>query len=251
MTPDPPPRSDALDSILRARPDIVYIAPFVLYLLLMGARDLLLALGFTEPTVNDWQWLLTILRGIGPWLLIPLLWRHLPPLGKPHFGLAIVAGTLTAFGWYYGQHFVNWLDLPAGMPPLFSRTQEIIDPTVAFGPENWRIWTTIGLRVAVATITVPLVEELFWRGFLLRALIDWDRWNTLPLGTPSWRANGISSLISMLQHPFNWVVSIFCWLFFNGLMFWKKSLLFMMIVHGVTNLVLYVWAYSRHDWLFW
>lgn len=245
------PTNAAPRSFWEDKPDAVLMAPFLVYLACMGLRDLLPALGLAKETVNQWQWLLTIVRGVVPWLLLPSIWKYLPPLGRPHWPLAILAGVGAAFGWYYGQHLCNWLGLPAGLPPLFPKRQEITNPLETFGPEPWRIWSTIALRVAVATITVPLVEELFWRGFLLRALIDWERWRQLPLGTPSWRANIISSLISTLQHPFNWLVSIFCWLFFNGLMFWKKSLLFMMIVHGVTNLVLYCWAYSRGDWLFW
>lgn len=245
-----PSPNSAVDRFLRERPDAAFIAPFIVYLALMAARSLLESL-LGQTMADQWYWLLTIARGVAPWLVFWRVRRYLPALGKPDVLLALVFGALAAFGWYYGQHLVNWLGLPAGPPFLFDRVQKIVDPTQDFGPEPWRIWATIILRVAVATITVPMVEELFWRGFLLRALIDWDRWQGIPLGAPSWRANWTSALLSILQHPYNWIVSVPCWLLFNGLMFWRKSLLFMMIVHGVTNLVLYVWAYSRGDWLFW
>ena len=61
----------------------------------------------------------------------------------------------------------------------------------------------------------------------------------------------ISSLLSILQHPDNWGVSILCWIIFNALFVWKKSLLCLMITHGVTNLALYTYVVSCGDWAFW
>jgi hypothetical protein len=38
---------------------------------------------------------------------------------------------------------------------------------------------------------------------------------------------------------------------FNGLFYWKRSLLFLMLVHGITNLVLLVYVVGYRDWIFW
>jgi hypothetical protein len=105
---------------------------------------------------------------------------------------------------------------------------------------------------------VPVVEEVFWRGFLLRALIYWDRFEKVPLGTFTWVSFLGTSLLSTLEHPDNWGVSILCWFLYNGLMYWKKSILCLIITHGVTNLVLYLYvlyaaihAGQTQAWLFW
>jgi hypothetical protein len=116
----------------------------------------------------------------------------------------------------------------------------------------------VTLRILCASTTVAFVEELFWRAFLLRALIDWDDFERVPLGKFTWRSFLLTALISTLEHPANWAVSIPCWFAFNGLMYWKKSVLFLVVTHGLTNLFLYVWviyqAVGRGNasaWMFW
>jgi len=38
---------------------------------------------------------------------------------------------------------------------------------------------------------------------------------------------------------------------FNALFYWRPSVLFLIIVHGVTNLALYVYVVEAGDWMFW
>ena len=102
-----------------------------------------------------------------------------------------------------------------------------------------------------AVMIVPVVEELFWRGFILRAFVNWDRFDQVPLGRFTWMAFLGSSLLSVVQHPGNWGVSMVCWMLFNGLFYWRKSLLCLMITHGVTNLALYWYVVRTGDWQFW
>jgi CAAX prenyl protease-like protein len=112
-------------------------------------------------------------------------------------------------------------------------------------------WSQVVVRITVATTVVPIVEELFWRAFLLRSLIDWQQFEKIPLGTFAWRSFIGTALLSTIQHPEQWGVSILCWIAFNALFIWKKSLMFIMIVHGVTNLVLYIYVIAYEDWWHW
>ncbi len=242
------------------RPDIPLIAPMFVYLLLLAGRDALPA---------DWHWIANIVRGIGALLVVWLYRDRLPPWGRAHVPLAIPCAILIALGWYYGQLAFNALGVPQKIPlPFFSGEIEAVDPRTklaeagGFWISLWGVdavfWLNAITRVAVATVTVAFVEELFWRGFLLRALIDWDAFERVPLGAFSWRSFLGTSLLSTLEHPFNWLVSIPCWFAFNGLMYWKKSLLFLVWVHGLTNLVLYAWVLYRgialgdaQAWLLW
>jgi uncharacterized protein len=95
------------------------------------------------------------------------------------------------------------------------------------------------------------VEELLWRGFLLRAFTVWNHYDQVPWGRFSWRAFIGTALLSTVQHPDNWLVSIGCWLLFNALFYWKKSLLFVMACHAITNLALYLYVLRASDWRFW
>ncbi len=271
------------DRLARQRPDVPYMAPFMAFLLLLTLNDV-----FPYPL----RPLAIALRGIIPAYLFWVFRRHYPPLGRPHWIIAIVAGVLVALGWVYGQHFFNTIHVGdrslGGRLFLFPGQPHPHDPRL--GPDwqtaasisalSW--WSQASLRILVASLTVPIVEEIFWRAFLLRvfvadwtrvrlelrrrrireafaALFNWDRFYELPLGKFTGFGLIGTSLLSIFQHPDNWAVSILCWLVYNGLMYWKKSILLMMLTHGITNLVLYSWvvwggltsANPDWYWLFW
>ena len=46
-------------------------------------------------------------------------------------------------------------------------------------------WLNLSLRILRMVVIVPLVEELFWRGFLLRYLVR-SEFDTVPMGTFTW-----------------------------------------------------------------
>ncbi|MFH1747747.1 MAG: CAAX prenyl protease-related protein [Planctomycetota bacterium] len=229
-----------IDELGRTRPDVVLMAPYMVYLLLLGLVSLL------PPT---WHWLAISLRGVGALYVVWLLRRHLPPWGRPYWLIAIPAGFFAAWLWYAGQYMFEGLGL-GGRLPLYPGELEVVDPRDALGSYKL-FWATTSLRVTVAITVVPVVEELFWRAFLLRALINWHDFDRIPLGKFAWISFLGTSLLSTLQHPDNWAVSILCWLFYNALFCWTRSILCLVIVHGITNLVLYFHVVRVGDWSFW
>lgn len=243
-----PPTRDWVAELALQRPDVILIGPIMVYLLLLGLKD------WFPPELN---WLASIIRGSGGLAAVWIVRKHLPPWGHAYIGLAAICGLVAAAGWFYGQYLFDWLGVPHVLPlGIFGRF-EPVDPRAALGT-GALLWLTLVLKIAVATITVPFVEELFWRAFLLRAFINWGEFEKIPLGQPNAKAFLLTSLVSTIQHPYNWLVSIPCWFFFNGLMYWKKSVLFLVFVHGFTNLFLYTWVLLRvfvwHDdsaWMFW
>lgn len=228
-----------LDRLGESRPDIPYIAPFMTYLLLLGTVELV-------PV--ELRPVMIALRGI---LSLAVVWafrRHLPPWGKPHWLVAIGGGALVAWGWMAGQYFFNWLGLPR-MLPLFPGGGDPIDPHRMLGDGDlFRI--TFLMRLIVATTAVPVVEELFWRAFLLRALIDWHHFDRVPLGTFTWVSFLGTALLSMAQHPANWGVSVLCWMAFNLVFYYTRSVLCLVLLHGITNLILYLLVLRVQDWSF-
>lgn len=229
-----------ISGLAQARPDVVIMAPFMIYLLFLP--------------LNDWvpyefQAVAIAIRGLGALAIVWLFRKHFPPLGKAHLGWALVVGLFAAWGWVAGQHLFDRIGL-GGRLILYPGQREITDPLAELGAGP-AFWSQVVFRITVASTMVPIVEELFWRGFLLRALIDWDRFEELPLGTFTWLSFLGTSLLSTLEHPDNWGVSILCWLLYNALFIWKKSLLCLMITHGVTNLALYLYVVQTQDWAFW
>jgi membrane protease YdiL (CAAX protease family) len=235
-----PGSAGALDRLGAARPDLVLVTPLLTYVALLGLVPLVPPGG--QPAV-------ILLRGVASLGLVWGFRRHLPAWGRPHWWIAIAGGALLAWGWVVGQHAFDYLGL-GGRLPLMPGEKVAVDPRLELGASKL-FWTTWCSRLVVAVVAVPVVEELFWRGFLLRALIDWQNFERVPLGKFTWFSFLGTSLLSTLQHPDNWGVSILCWMAFNAVFYWTRSLLCLVLLHGFTNLVLYLIVLRVDDWAFW
>jgi hypothetical protein len=206
-------------------------------------------LGLVYAVPSTWQPVVIALRGVASLAVVWLFRRHLPVWGKPYWPIAIIGGVLVGWGWVAGQHFFEPLGL-GGRLPLMPGEKLVLDPRVQLGAGHL-FWATWWLRMGVACTAVPVVEELFWRAFLLRALIDWHEFERVPLGMFTWFSFLGTSAISTLQHPDNWAVSILCWMAFNAVFYWTRSILCLVLLHGFTNLVLYLIVLRVGDWSFW
>src|SRR5690606_21916150 len=109
--------------------------------------------------------------------------RWYPPWGRVHFVPALVFGVGAAWLWVAGQHlFDRWGlggvlsfgGLFSDSPHLLREPGDLFNPREVMGPA-WNFWAHVVIKIGVATTAVPIVEELFWRGLLLRAFIRWDR----------------------------------------------------------------------------
>ncbi len=229
-----------IDHLGETRPDIVLVAPLIIYMATMGLAQAVPA-NFVPAAIG--------LRGVAALAAVWLFRRHLPPWGRPCGAIALLAGAIAAWGWVVGQQVFDHFGL-AGRMPLMPGEKLLVDPRDELGAGNL-FWATWWLRMLVAVIAVPVVEELFWRGFLLRAFINWQHFERVPLGQFTWFSFLGTALISTLQHPDNWGVSILCWLLFNAVFYWTRSLLCVMLLHGFTNLVLYLIVLRVGDWSFW
>ena len=69
-------------------------------------------------------------------------------------------------------------------------------------------------------------------------------------GKFTWFSFVACSLGSALEHP-QWEVGILCWVAYNLLFYRTRSLQCLMVTHGITNLVLYVYVVRYEDWVFW
>lgn len=190
---------------------------------------------------------------LGLWA-VALFRNHYPSFGRPLLWLSIPAGLAAAALWVEGHHllkgvYIGSYDL-GGRLIFYPGSAQPYDPRPDFG-EGPLFWVYASMKIARACTVVPIVEELFWRGFILRAFINPYRPEEIPLGAFAWRAFIGSALLSTIQHPDHWGVSIACWLFFNAIFYWKKSLTALMVTHAVTNLALYIYVIRYNDWIFW
>jgi len=110
--------------------------------------------------------------------------------------------------------------------------------------------TWIAFRVVAAVVTVPIAEELAFRGYLARRLMarDFDRVSFLHL---SLLAIGLSSVAFGVMHGQHWLVGIVAGLAFSLILRHRGRMGDAVVAHAVSNLLLAAWVLARGDWGLW
>jgi CAAX prenyl protease-like protein len=106
------------------------------------------------------------------------------------------------------------------------------------------------LRTTRAALLVPVLEELFWRGWLPRWLQDTD-FQRVPLGRYTTFAFWATAALFAAEHGPFWEVGLVAGIIYNWWMRRTRSLGDLMLAHGVTNLVLSLYVIGTADWRFW
>jgi exosortase E/protease (VPEID-CTERM system) len=111
-------------------------------------------------------------------------------------------------------------------------------------------YTWIFFRIAAAVITVPIAEELAFRGYLARRLM-FREFETVPFTSLSYLAIALSSVAFGLMHGQQWMVGIFAGLIYVGIVKRTGRIGDAVAAHSVSNLLLAVWVLARGDWFLW
>lgn len=106
------------------------------------------------------------------------------------------------------------------------------------------------VRIAISVITVPILEELFWRGWLMRWLID-NNFEKVAMGTYASGAFGITAVLFASEHGSFWDVGLATGLIFNWWMIRTRNLWDCIIAHAVTNGVLAAYVVLAGQWQYW
>jgi CAAX prenyl protease-like protein len=105
-------------------------------------------------------------------------------------------------------------------------------------------------RVLVSVITVPILEELFWRGWLMRWLIDRD-FERVALGTYNTQAFWIVAVLFASEHGSFWDVGLLTGVIYNWWMIRTKSMWDCILMHAVTNACLAWYVLHYDQWMYW
>lgn len=141
--------------------------------------------------------------------------------------------------------FALWIHLDA--PWMLLGT-----PTASFVPLNAAGQVDIALvafRLAGAALVVPLMEELFWRSFLMR-WVDNPRFEGVDPQTASLKAVVLSTFVFTLAHT-QWLAAVVAGLAYAGIYRHTGKLWTAIAAHGVTNALLGVWVLNNGRWEFW
>jgi len=105
-------------------------------------------------------------------------------------------------------------------------------------------------RTAGSALLVPLVEELFWRGWLMRWLIA-PRFQEIPLGAYTARAFWFTALLFASEHGPYWDVGLAAGVIYNAWMVRTRSLADCILAHAVTNAGLAAYVLLAGRWEYW
>jgi uncharacterized protein len=111
-------------------------------------------------------------------------------------------------------------------------------------------WTSLVFRFLRAVVVVALVEEIFWRGFVMRFVCDWegDYWRQ-PFGRATWKSYFIVTGLFMVAHSTTDYAGAFVYGTLTYILcVWSKSLGACVVMHAIANLLmgLYIMAYGKY-----
>ena len=110
-------------------------------------------------------------------------------------------------------------------------------------------WTFFILRMIGLALVVPLLEEFFLRGFLLRFIHSPD-WTKVPMGAAS-PAVWITVLIyAVATHPGEAIAAMLWFSLITLLVYRTKNIWDAVFAHGITNFLLGIYVFHSGDWHF-
>jgi CAAX prenyl protease-like protein len=217
---------------------IAYVSPFAVFLALLMLNSGLKRLGggFWLSSAEYWIFPLqtVVCGGLLLWFRQEIEFHT---IAKPLLVLAAGVGV-----------FLLWIS-PQAFFSAPARTDGF-NPQVFAGQPAW-YWLTVGFRFLRLVVVVPFLEEIFWRGFLLRYLIN-DNFDRVRFGSFSWLSFVAVTLGFCFAHSqSDWIAAAITGVIYNGVAYRTKSLLSCVVTHALTNLLLGLWIMRTAQWGFW
>jgi CAAX prenyl protease-like protein len=221
-----------------SRSVLARVLPFILFMVLLAVRGNVPA-SLAASMDPQWVYGLSVLLVSGCMLFF---WRDYAELarstwpGARELLLAVVVGVVV---------FVLWVNLAEPWMMLGEATASF-HPVDSEGRIEWGL---VAVRWVGAALMVPVMEELFWRSFLMR-WVDNPDFEKIDPRLVTLKAMGMSTAVFMLAHT-QWLAAIVAGLAYAWLYRRTGSLWSAIVAHAVTNGVLGVWVVVYGNWQFW
>ena len=141
--------------------------------------------------------------------------------------------------------FVLWIQLDAPWMTIGSPSATFLP----FDAQGRPIWPLVAWRWIGAALLVPVMEELFWRSFLMR-WIQSPQFESVVPQRVALKAVVLSTFVFVLAHTL-WLAAIVAGLAYAWLYVRTGKLWVSVIAHAVTNGALGVWVVVTGNWAFW
>ena len=225
----------AVSTWIERYPLAKYVAPFACFLLFLALSP--------QRLLNDY-WALPI------WVLVLaavcfVCWPRELSI-RPRYSLASsVIGALVFFLWIAPDVLI-----PGYRQNILFSNSVTGHLHSSLRPVELQSAWILSWRAMRAFLIVPIVEELFWRGWLMRWLINTD-FQRVPLGAYSPLAFWVTALLFASEHGPYWDVGLITGIIYNFWMIRTKSLADCILMHAVTNGILSGYVIVSGQWQYW
>jgi uncharacterized protein len=138
---------------------------------------------------------------------------------------------------YLDRVGLGWL-IAAGDRAAFNPFQQLAGPSA---------WAFLAVRFFGLVVVVPLIEEFFLRGFVMRFVVERDWWK-VPFGTASGLAIVLGTAVPMLMHPGELLAAAVWFSLVTWLMLRTRSIWDCVVAHALTNLILGIYVVLSGTW---
>jgi CAAX protease family protein len=137
---------------------------------------------------------------------------------------------------------LGWI-IGSGERPAYNPLEQLAaTPIVAYA--------FLAIRFLGLAVIVPIIEEFFLRGFVMRFATQ-EKWWEVPFGTASPTALVAGTLVPMLMHPAELLAAAVWFSLVTWLMLRTKNIWDCVAAHAVTNLLLGIYVVTFQQWQLW
>lgn len=214
------------------------VAPFAVFILLL-ALDPLVSSAMTGFGM-DGRWSYAIRAALVA-AMLAWWWRQYSELSRPGsvpastWILAMLVGLLVFVVWI--MPYPTWAMLGQGAGFDARGANGDIDLPLAL------------VRLAGASLLVPVMEELFWRSFLMRWIDQSDFLSLKPMQV-TLRALVMSSALFAVEHTL-WLAGLLAGLAYGALYMISRQLWVPVLSHATTNAALGLYVLHSGVWRYW
>jgi len=246
---------------LRKDPAAAHTGPLVAFLLLSIFPSWIRGEGQDDPWYlsqpEHWWYPLQTFVCFG------LLWwwrghYQFPPVKPRYLIVAVILACAGISLWVLPGILHQRWSSPDAPWPGWWRFLGLVDRSEGFDPtlledHPYGRKLSIALRMVRSVLLVPLLEEICWRGWLMRMVIAGDKpFTSVPFGTHSRNAFWITTLaVTLVHRPEDWIAA-FIW---GSLMYLlavkSKSLRACVFMHAVGNLLLAIYILRTGQFGYW
>jgi CAAX protease family protein len=111
------------------------------------------------------------------------------------------------------------------------------------------LWAALflAIRFIGLALVVPIFEEFFLRGFLMRYVIEASWWK-VPFGSVNRTALVVGTLVPMLMHPGELIAALVWFSLITWLMLRTRNIWDCIAAHATTNLLLGIYVVAADQW---